>query len=168
MGLCSQLAQGINLPVDKQDFKRMIEEQIENERNATGLLYSSVKKTDNMVIRLLLNQLALDSVKHEHLLKAILQLLESPSKEHFKGESEEFRKVIEKHVEIERKMLEDFERIVDVTEDNRTRFILQNIIGDEKRHHAIIKRVHELVCETEKVRDEKWWDFLFRYSRLAG
>ncbi len=156
------------MPVDKQEFKGMIEEQIENERNATRLLYDSAKKTDNMVIRLMLHQLALDSVKHEHMLKAVLQLLEFPSKEQFKSESEEFRKVIEKHVEIERKMLQDFERIVDITEDNRTRFILQNIISDEKRHHAITKRVHELVCESEKVRDEKWWDFLFRYSRLTG
>ncbi|MDH5376473.1 MAG: hypothetical protein OEW95_11790 [Candidatus Bathyarchaeota archaeon] len=162
------MAQGINLSASKQDFKGMIEKQIENERNATRLLYDSAKKTDNMVIRLMLYQLALDSVKHEHLLKATLRLLESPSKEQFKSESEEFRKVIEKHVEIERKMLEDFERIVDVTEDNRMRFILQNIIGDEKKHHAIIKRVHELVCESEKVRDENWWDFLFRYSRLTG
>jgi len=168
MGLCSRLAQGIDLTVNKQDFKMMIEEQIENERNATELLHDSAEKTDNTVIRLMLYQLALDSAKHEHMLMAILQLLESPSKEQFKSESEEFRKVIEKHVEIERKMLEDFERIVDVTEDNRMKFILQNIIGDEKRHHAIAKRVHQLVCEGEKVRDEKWWDFLFRYSRLTG
>ncbi|NIR87901.1 hypothetical protein GWO13_10265 [Candidatus Bathyarchaeota archaeon] len=162
------MAQGIDLPVDKQEFEGMIGEQIENERNATELLYESAKKTENTVIRLLLYQLALDSVKHEYMLKAILQLLESPSKEQFKSESEEFRRAIEKHVEIERKMLEDFERIVDVTEDKRMRFILQNIIGDEKRHHAIVKRVHQLVCESEKVRDEKWWDFLFRYSRLTG
>ena len=146
----------------------MIEEQIENERKAAGLLHDSLRKTDNRVIRLLLYQLALDSIKHENTLRAILELLESPSKEQFKSESEEFRKVIEEHVEIERKMLEDFERIVDKTEDNRTRFILQDIISDEKRHHAIMKRVHELVCESEKVRDEKWWDFLFRYSRLIG
>ena len=65
-------------------------------------------------------------------------------------------------------MLEDFERTVDKTEDNRIRFILQDIISDEKKHHAIMKRVHELVCEGKKVQDQKWWDFLFRYSRLTG
>jgi len=60
----------------------------------------------------MLYQLALDSAKHEHMLGAILQLLKSPSKEQFKSESREFRKVIEKHVEIERRMLEGFEKIV--------------------------------------------------------
>jgi rubrerythrin len=95
-------------------------------------------------------------------------LLEASSKEQFECEGEEFRKAIEEHVEVERKMLESFESIVDKTDDKRVRFILQDIISDEKRHHAIMKRVHELVCESEKVKDEKWWDFLFRYSRLTG
>jgi rubrerythrin len=156
------------LPIEKQEFKTMIEEQIENEKKAVRLLQSSMKKTDNAVIQLMLDKLALDSTKHERMLRAILQLLESSPEEQFIYEGEEFRKVIEKHVEIERKMLEDFERIADKTEDNRIRFILQDIISDEKRHHAIMKRVHELVCEGEKVQDQKWWDFLFRYSRLTG
>ena len=154
--------------MDTQEFKMMIEERIENEKKAVELLNDSMNKTSNTVIQLLLNQFALDSIKHEKMLRAILQLLDFPSKEQFKREGEEFRKVIEKHVEVECKMLEDFEKIVDKTEDNRIRFILQDMISDEKKHHAIMKRVHELVCESEKVQDVKWWDFLFRYSRLTG
>jgi len=156
------------LPIETQDLKPMIEEQIENEKKAVRLLQSSMKKTDNAVIQLMLSKLALDSTKHEKMLRAILQLLESSPGEQFRYEGEEFRSVIEEHIEIERKMLEDFERIVDKTEDNRIKFILQDIISDEKRHHAIMKRVHELMCEGEKVQDQKWWDFLFRYSRLTG
>jgi rubrerythrin len=156
------------LSIDKQEFKTMIEERVENEREAVRLLHDSIGKTNNTVIRLLLYQLALDSTKHEHMLRAILKLLETPSKEQLKWEGEEFRKAIEKHVEVERGMLEGFEKIVDKTEDKRVRFILQDIISDEKKHHAIMKRMHELVCEGEKVKDEKWWDFLFRYSRLTS
>ena len=156
------------MQIDKQEFKMLIEERIEYEKKAAELLCDSMEKTGNTVIRLLLKQLALDSSKHEAMLKSILQLLESSSKEQFRSEREEFQKVIEKHVEIEREMLESFEKIVDKTEDNRIRFILQEIVSDEKKHHAIMKRVCELVCESEKVRDEKWWDFLYRYSRLKG
>lgn len=156
------------MAVDKRKFKKMIKEQIENEQTAAKLLSDSAKKTDNTVIQLMLQQLALDSTKHERMLKAVLHLLKSPAKEQFKRESEEFHKVIEKHVEIERKMLEDFENIVDKTEDKRIRLLIQDIISDEKKHHAIIKRVYNLVCESERVNDEKWWDFLFRYSRLTS
>ena len=156
------------MPIDKQEFKMVVEERLEDEKKAARLLHDSIKKTNNTVIRLLLYQLAFDSAKHERMLRTILQLLEFPSREQFRREGEDFLKVIEKHVEVERKMLEDFEGIVDKTEDNRIRFILQDIISDEKKHHAIMRRLHELVCEGEKVQDEKWWDFLFRYSRLTG
>ena len=154
--------------MNKDEFRKIIEKRIGNERKAVELLDESMKKTKNPVIRLLFNQLALDSAKHEKMLTTILHLLESPSKEQFGCEGEEFRKVIEKHVEIEKEMLEGFEEIVDKTEDKRIRLILQDIISDEKKHHMIMKRIHELVCKSEEVQDSKWWDFLFRYSRLSG
>jgi len=154
--------------MNKQNFRSMIEKRVRNEQEAAKLLYESTKKTNNTVISLFLYQLALDSEKHEHMLKAILSLMDSPSSVLTFGESEEFRKTIQKHQEMEHEMLENFKKIVDLTEDKRVRFILQNIISDEKRHHAIIKRVHQLVSEGEKIKDEKWWDFLYRYSRLTG
>ncbi len=157
-----------DLSVKDQNFEQIIKQQIENERFAANLLHESARKTKNVVIQLLLYQLALDSAKHEQMLEAILELLKKPSEGGLVSEGEGFRKIIEKHVEIERKMLEDFEKIVDKAEDKRIRFIIQEIINDEKRHHAVIKRVYELVCESEKVKDEKWWDFLFRYSKLTG
>ncbi len=156
------------MSIGKPQFKRIVEEKIENEKKAASLLYASAEKTNNPVIRLMLCQLALDSAKHEHMLTVILQLLESPSKEQFKCEGEGFREVMKNHVSIERGMLEDFEEIIDKIDDNRIRFILQEIVSDEKKHHAIVKRMYELLCEAKKVKDEKWWDFLFRYSRLAG
>ena len=154
--------------MNKQSFRSMIEKRVRNEQEAAKLLYESTKKTNNTVISLFLYQLALDSEKHEHMLKAILSLMDSPSSVLTFGESEEFRKTIQKHQEMEHEMLENFKKIVDLTEDKRVRFILQNIISDEKRHHAIIKRVHQLVSEGDKIKDEKWWDFLYRYSRLTG
>lgn len=160
--------EGVSLSADRHKLKELIKEQVENERKAVKLLRDSTKSTRNAVIRLLLHQLALDSIKHEHMLNAALQLIESSSKEHFRKESEEFRQAIEEHVEMERKMLEDFESIVDKTGDKRIRFILQEIISDEKKHHAITQRMFELACESEETKDEKWWDFLFRYSRLSG
>lgn len=159
---------GDYLSYGTQSFRELIEDQIEKERRATDLLYDSAKKIDNAVIQLLLYQLALDSVKHGHMLKTILKLLDEPSKVELAVGDEEFRKVIEMHVEIEREMLEDFEKIIDETSDKRIRFIIQNIISDEKRHHATVKRLYALLSEGESVKDEKWWDFLFRYSQLTS
>lgn len=156
------------MSLDKQELEAIIEERIRDEVMVTKLLRDSMRKTNNVVIRLLLNQMALDSVKHESMLRATLGLLDSPSEKGFRAEGEEFLKLIERHVEIERRMLEEFERVVDRIDDGRIRFMVQNIIGDERRHHSIMRHLHVLVFEAEKVQDEKWWDFLFRYSRLKG
>jgi len=154
--------------MENEGLKALIEERIEDERRAVAILHDSMGKVDNMVIRLLLDQLALDSVKHERMLEVILRLLEHPAKEQFEGEGEELRGILERHVEIEREMLEALERTVDETGDGRIRFLLQDMISDERRHHALMRRAHELVSDGERARDERWWDFLFRYSRLAG
>ena len=150
--------------MNKQGLKEIVEGQVNNENNAARLLRDSATKTNNVVVQLMLNQLALDSEKHAYMLGVILQLLDS--NEQFQQENEQFLKIIQKHVEIEKKMLEDFERTVDLTEDRRLRFIIQDIIRDEKKHHAVVKRMYQLIFESETIQDEKWWDFLFRYSRL--
>lgn len=149
------------------ELRRVIEGRIEDERKVTKLLRDSMGKTDNEVLRLMFNKLALDSIKHENMLKAVLRMLE-PSHEESEVPSEEFRRLLEKHAEIERRMLEATEEVADRVEDRRIRFLLQEIVSDERRHHAIMKRAYELLFEGGAVRDERWWDFLFRYSRLAG
>ncbi len=127
-----------------------------------------MRKTENPVIRLLLTQLALDSTKHEHMLKIILELLNPSPDSHLEVDDEDFREAMETHVRLEREMVDDFQKLVERIDDKRIRFILQDIISDEKRHHAITKRIYDLVYKSGATRDAVWWDFLFRYSRLSG
>lgn len=151
---------------DSSEFKTLIEERIKDEKEATKSLYDSIKKAKNSIVRLMLYQLALDSVKHEHMLRTILRILEFDGTQD-DPEIKEFPEIVKKHVELENNMLRSFERIVERTADKRIRFILQEIVSDERKHHAIVKRISELISDTEEVRDEKWWDFLYRYSHLS-
>jgi len=154
------------LKEDSSEFKTLIEERIKDEKEATKSLYDSIKKAKNSIVRLMLYQLALDSVKHEHMLRTILRILEFDGTQD-DPEIKEFPEIVKKHVELENNMLRSFERIVERTADKRIRFILQEIVSDERKHHAIVKRISELISDTEEVRDEKWWDFLYRYSHLS-
>jgi rubrerythrin len=116
----------------------------------------------------MLIQLSLDSAKHEHMLKAVLKMLAAKSNTDLVRETKYFRSVIQDHVKIEKEMLTGFEKLVDETSDRRIRFLLQEIISDEKRHHAVMKRISALLSSNEEVNDGQWWDFLFRYSRLTS
>ena len=90
----------------KLDWKREIKKQIENEVTASKILLQSTKITNNPIVSHIFYQLALDSKKHVHQLKLILHLLEDPEKSF--EEEDGFDKVVKRHVEIERKMLQDF------------------------------------------------------------
>jgi rubrerythrin len=107
-------------------------------------------------------------MKHEMMLKTIKRLLESNSTQVSFGKGEEIKKVLKKHMEIEQRMLREFEKMVDDIDDRSIRFLVQNIISDEKRHHSIFQRLLSLIFESEDIRDEKWWDFLYRVSLLKG
>ena len=150
------------------DLNAHVDSRIADERQVIKLLHDSIRKTDNPVIRLLLSQLAFDSAKHEYMLKIVLELLKTPPETRIAAEDKDFREALAQHVKAEHEMIKGFEKVVDRINDKRIRFILQDIISDEKRHHAITKRIYDLACDGEATRDDAWWDFLFRYSRLSG
>ena len=137
---------------------------IKDERNAVSHLSQTIKKTKNNVIKILMQILLIDSLKHAKILEIILSILRAPKLE--SSEISEVAQHIKEHVDEEKEMMENFENIVDKVEDQKIRFLLENIITDEKRHHNIVERISELVVDSE-TSDDAWWDFLYRYSRLT-
>ena len=153
--------------MNRNDLSDEIRKQIENEEKAAKKLFESGQKTKNYITSLFFKQIALDSMKHAEMLRTILSLIESFEKRDI-AEKEDFIESLDRHIVMERKMLQDFEDMIELTGDTKIRFMLQNIIADEKRHNKIMKRMHEIVFSDVKDEDERWWDFLYRFSRLTS
>lgn len=147
-----------------QDLEKNIQKMIKDERNTVSHLGQTIKKTKNNVIKILMQILLIDSLKHAKILEIILSILKTPKLE--SSEISEVAQHLKDHVDEEKEMMENFENIVDKVEDQKIRFLLENIITDEKRHHNIVERISELVVDSE-TSDDAWWDFLYRYSRLT-
>lgn len=137
---------------------------IKDERNTVSHLGKTIKKTKNNVIKILMQIMLIDSLKHAKTLEITLSILKNPKLE--SSEIGEVAQHLKEHIEEEKAMMENFEDMVDKVEDQRIRFLLENIITDEKRHHNIVERIAELVVDSETSEDA-WWDFLYRYSRLT-
>jgi rubrerythrin len=155
---------GENIQLNNQELEENIQKMIKDESAAVNHLSKTIKKTKNNVIKILMQILLIDSLKHGKILEIILSILNIP-----KLESSEIGEVVQnlkEHVEEEKMMMENFENLVDTVEDQRVRFLLENITTDEKRHHNIVERITELVVDSE-TSDDAWWDFLYRYSRLT-
>ena len=147
-----------------QELEKNIQKMIKDERNTVSHLGQTIKKTKNNVIKILMQILLIDSLKHAKILEIILSILKAPKLE--SSEISEVAQHLKDHVDEEKEMMENFENIVDKVEDQKIRFLLENIITDEKRHHNIVERISELVVDSE-TSDDAWWDFLYRYSRLT-
>lgn len=147
-----------------QELEKNIQKMIKDERETVNHLSQTINKTKNNVIKILMQILLIDSLKHEKILQIVLSIIKTPKLE--SSEVSEVAQHLKEHVEEEKTMMENFETLVDKVEDQRIRFLLENIITDEKRHHNIVERITELVVDSE-TSDDAWWDFLYRYSRLT-
>ena len=150
--------------MNHQELEENIQKMIKDERNTVSHLGKTIKKTKNNVIKILMQIMLIDSLKHAKTLEITLSILKNPKLE--SSEIGEVAQHLKEHIEEEKAMMENFEDMVDKVEDQRIRFLLENIITDEKRHHNIVERIAELVVDSETSEDA-WWDFLYRYSRLT-
>ncbi|OGD53408.1 hypothetical protein A3K80_05495 [Candidatus Bathyarchaeota archaeon RBG_13_38_9] len=150
--------------MNPQELEENIQKMIKDERKTVSHLGNTIKKTKNNVIKILMQILLIDSLKHAKILEIILSMQKTPKLE--SSELGEVAQHLKEHVEEEKIMMENFEDMVDKVEDQKIRFLLENIITDEKRHHNIVERITELVVDSE-TSDDAWWDFLYRYSRLT-
>ena len=110
------------------------------------------KKVHTAAAKLLLAEMRLDSVKHEGILREILNVIEkqpSPPPEtklwDYRIESfvdmEVARKELQRHVNVEADMLHDIENVIKATPDEALKVLLSHIAEDEKKHNKNIELI---------------------------
>ncbi|WP_309492917.1 ferritin-like domain-containing protein [Candidatus Hecatella orcuttiae] len=144
-----------------------LRKQEEFERVNAEFLSQTVAKMKNIVVKLLLHGIALDSLKHSDILNALIGLFSEPT-----ALSDDERNMLEenlqKHIEFEEKMLNEYAEIVEETENKEVKFLLEYILSDEKRHHQTIKEIMEQIVNRETITEEDWWEILYKDAVSHG
>jgi len=137
----------------------MLKEQRAFEQNTADSLTASVNRTKNSVVRLFLNRLVLDSLKHADLLQVLIDLNTGA----IVSDIDKYRmkKELSKHVLNEKEMLSRAQAILGKIEDERTRGLLRQIIADEQKHHKILNELLRIIETIENIRDEDWWELYY-------
>ena len=134
-----------------EELMGMLKEQRAFEQNTAASLTASVNRTRNSIVRLFLNRLVLDSLKHADLLQALIDLntgaIVSDIDKH------RMKKELNKHVVNEKEMLSRAQAIADKVEDERTKGLLRQIVEDEQRHHRILNELLRIIETIENIRD---------------
>jgi len=145
------------------ELEKLLRDQMELEKSTAGILSSTVQNTRNSVVRLFLDRLVLDSLKHADMLQALIDL--SAGALVTVVDKEDMKTSLEKHVQQEKKMLSRLEEILKRVGDPKAKSLLKQIAEDERRHHKILEEVTRIVG-WRGATDEQWWNTIDRYEWL--
>jgi rubrerythrin len=142
-------APGVNIMSEgpHKELLDFIERAIKIEKQAVKLYKDTAKTVDNAAIKLIIDELGMDSGKHEKMYKTIKRVLkEQPYS--FKDFHEEkwtdklvAKRDLSKHIKIEELMIEILEEQIKIVQQPTIKAILEHILEDEHRHHKVLMQV---------------------------
>jgi rubrerythrin len=145
-----------------------LKNQITVEKEIVSSLEKPLSKMQNPAVKGVLKGVSLDSIKHAELYSAAITLLTSSSTALTQENLDEQRGLVEKHIEIESKLIAVLEQKIPEVEDKKVVFLLQSILADERRHHEMLKMVLEIIVHGETITEEDWWKLLWENAPFHG
>jgi len=145
------------------ELERLLRDQMALERKTAEVLSSTVQRTKNSVVRLFLDRLVLDSLKHADMLQALIDL--NAGTLVTMVDKEEMKDALERHVTQEKEMLNRLEQIIEKMEEPKAKSLLRQIAEDERRHHRILDEVTNIVS-WRSTTDEQWWNTIEKVEWL--
>ena len=118
-----------------------LKNQVIVENEIVASLEKALVGMKNPAVKGVLKGVSLDSVKHAELYTSAITLLTSASTALTQENLDEQRALIEKHIEIEAKLIKILKEIIPEIENEKVVFLLKAILEDEVRHHAMLKMV---------------------------
>lgn len=147
---------------------RFIEEQIKVEREIVNSLGESLKSMENQPVRGVLHGISLDSLKHAEMYSSALMLLTTVQKALTQEQLDAQKSLIEKHIGIEAELIKRISDALGQVKNEKVKLLLTAILEDEKRHHALLKEVLEILVHGETVTEDDLWEILWKNVPFHG
>jgi hypothetical protein len=150
------------------DLLEFMRKQIVIENEIVSSLDKGVANIKNPPVKGILKGISLDSVKHAELYSAAITLLTDVSQALSQENLDAQRELVEKHIQMEAELIKKIELRLPTVENKKVKFLLNSILMDEKRHHAMLKTVLEIIVRAETITEDQWWDLLWEGSPFHG
>jgi hypothetical protein len=130
-------------PENRKQFQELIQKWIGIEDKTISVASDLMSQSSNPVLKTIIDLLKRDSEKHKNVLETINQSLE-----HTVSFSTDDMKIIDtfvtRHAEIEKNAVETAEQALKMSSLPIPRFLLENLLIDEKKHDAYMEELNEL------------------------
>ncbi len=145
-----------------------MKKQIENENAIVKLVTEGTKNIRNPPVKAVLKGISLDSIKHAELYASALTLITTTSQAMTQDNLDQQLELVEKHIRMEAELIKKLEQELPTIESKKVAFLLKSILMDERRHHAMLKEVLEIIVRGETITEDDWWKLLWEESPFHG
>ena len=133
----------MTLPENRKHFEELIHRWIGIEENTIDTANDLMGQSKNPMLKTIIDLLRRDSEKHKNVLETILYSLD-----HTVTFDTDDMKIIDtfvsKHIELEKTAVETAEQALEMSSLPIPRFLLENLLADEKKHDAYVEELNEL------------------------
>jgi len=158
----------MNELVSNDELVGFLKEQIKTENKIVDSLNKSLINIGNPTVKGVLKGVSLDSVKHAEMYASAVTLMTNVSQALTQEDLDEQRKLVEKHIQMEADLIEKIGNVLPTVENAKVRLLLNAILVDEKRHHALLKEILEILVQGEAITEADWWDVLWKNVPFHG
>lgn len=145
-----------------------LKKQVKIEQQIVNSLNKSLPDIRNPAVKGVLKGISLDSVKHAEMYDSAVKLLTSIPQALTQENLDEQKKLVEKHIELEAELIEKISNVLPTVENKKVKLLLNAILGDEKRHHELLKEILEILVKGETITESDWWDVLWKNVPFHG
>jgi rubrerythrin len=142
--------------------------QIVIEKEIVNSLNKGIVDIKNPPVKGVLKGISLDSVKHAELYASAVTLLTNVSPALKQENLDAQRVLVEKHIQMEAELIKKLEKMMPTIENKKVKFLLDAILTDERRHHAMLKMVLEIIVHGETITEADWWELLWKNVPFHG
>lgn len=151
-----------------KDLVEFMKRQIVIEKEIVQSLDKGIADIKNPPVKGVLKGISLDSVKHAELYASAITLLTDVSQALKQEHLDKQRSLVEKHIKMEAELIKKLEKMMPTIENKKVAFLLNAILTDEKRHHALLKTVLEIIVHGETITEADWWEMLWENVPFHG
>ena len=152
----------------KDELVDLFKKQIKIEQTIVDSVKEGLVEIENPAVKGILTGISLDSLKHAEMYSSAISLLTSVPRALTEKNLDNQRELVEKHIQLEALVIQKLGEIIPSIQNEKVKLLLNAILFDEKRHHALLKRVLEILVKGETITDKEWWTIMWENVPFHG
>ncbi|MCJ7721755.1 ferritin-like domain-containing protein [Candidatus Bathyarchaeota archaeon] len=146
----------------------LFKNQIKIEKTIVDSVAEGLVDINNPAVKGVLKGISLDSTKHAEMYSSAINLLTSVSQALTEENLDKQRELVEKHIQLEAEIIKKLQKAIPSVQNKKVKLLLDAILFDEVRHHALLKKVLDILVRGETITENDWWDVIWENVPFHG